>query len=84
MEELDFDEGLVALLRLRLGSYSSLDEVRISLSRFFGVAKLTLFGSNRYQIFAPILALQLVNSFWSYLIWRYAQSPLKSLRVREC
>ncbi|GAA5909748.1 uncharacterized protein JCM6883_004622 [Sporobolomyces salmoneus] len=24
----------------------------------------------KYQIFAPILALQLVNSFWSYLIWR--------------
>ncbi|GAA5865293.1 hypothetical protein JCM8547_005047 [Rhodosporidiobolus lusitaniae] len=24
----------------------------------------------KYQIFAPILALQLVNAFWSYLIWR--------------
>ncbi|GAA5985016.1 hypothetical protein JCM10908_002489 [Rhodotorula pacifica] len=24
----------------------------------------------RYQIFAPILALQLVNTFWSFLIWR--------------
>ncbi|GAA5882414.1 hypothetical protein JCM1840_000409 [Sporobolomyces johnsonii] len=24
----------------------------------------------KYQIFAPILALQLVNTFWSYLIWR--------------
>ena len=26
--------------------------------------------SYRYQIFAPILALQLVNTFWSFLIWR--------------
>lgn len=24
----------------------------------------------KYQIFAPILALQLVNTFWSFLIWR--------------
>lgn len=29
---------------------------------------------SRYQIFAPILALQLVNTFWSYLIWRWVVS----------
>lgn len=28
------------------------------------------FSFDRLQIFAPILALQLVNTFWSYLIWR--------------
>lgn len=42
---------------------------------------------NRYQIFAPILALQLVNSFWSYLIWRCvseSRSTLRHVRQHHC
>ncbi|BGP13495.1 hypothetical protein JCM10213_000697 [Rhodosporidiobolus nylandii] len=40
----------------------------------------------KYQIFAPILALQLVNTFWSYLIWRILFRMLsgnKATDVRE-
>ncbi|GAA5918664.1 hypothetical protein JCM6882_004179 [Rhodosporidiobolus microsporus] len=40
----------------------------------------------KYQIFAPILALQLVNTFWSYLIWRILFRMLsghKASDVRE-
>ncbi|GAA5933930.1 uncharacterized protein JCM15063_000509 [Sporobolomyces koalae] len=37
----------------------------------------------KYQIFAPILALQLVNSFWSYLIWRILFRMLRGNAAKD-
>ncbi|GAA6064744.1 hypothetical protein JCM10212_001596 [Sporobolomyces blumeae] len=37
----------------------------------------------KYHIFAPILALQLVNTFWSYLIWRILFRMLSGNNARD-
>lgn len=38
---------------------------------------------SRYQIFAPILALQLVNAFWTYLILRILVRILSGKNARD-
>ncbi|ORY54752.1 TLC domain-domain-containing protein [Leucosporidium creatinivorum] len=37
----------------------------------------------KYQIFAPILALQLVNTFWSYLIWRILWRMIRGIPAAD-
>lgn len=39
--------------------------------------------TDRYQIFAPILALQLVNAFWSYLIWRILVRIVRGIKASD-
>lgn len=48
--------------------HASLDAVRVPSSSPFRVSPLTI--GRRHQIFAPIFLLQLVNGFWSFLLWR--------------
>ncbi|BGP10383.1 sphingosine N-acyltransferase lag1 [Rhodotorula toruloides] len=53
---------------------------------FYGFGSGAIPAWMKYQIFAPILALQLVNTFWSYLIWRILFrmiSGQKAADVRE-
>lgn len=74
---MDVRQRLVVVLRIRQRRNPALDEVRRTRSTAILSCQHKLIpplcGASlpcRYQIFAPILALQLVNTFWSFLIWR--------------
>ncbi|GAA5995755.1 uncharacterized protein JCM10292_004725 [Rhodotorula paludigena] len=50
---------------------------------FYGFGTGAIPSWMKYQIFAPILALQLVNAFWSYLIWRILVRIVRGIKASD-
>lgn len=48
-----------------------------------GIASRTIPHWMQWQIFAPILLLQLVNAFWSFLIWRIVFRMIRGQQAKD-